>query len=599
MLKEREDLLSQISGNTLRYRIKQWVDNYKDNLPYIHGGRGVAGLSNMLAGLPSVVVGSGPTLDRNIKDLPLLKNKALVIACDSAVKALESFGVEPDIIMVTDSKERVAEFLRGLDVAKYSFVCDTFIHPATTELLQNAKRLYWYSTLPIESCPFTGALNDWSGFVGNLGTGGCVATTAWWMASRLMQSDPTLMVGLPQAFYDPAQMYSNEVTKTVDTEPYTSNFIKTYDIFGDACYTFPALQSFAWWFQDAFLQIPGIHINCSEGGIVHENCLNMPLLAAIQKYLVMDFDPKEILFAKENIIETMFERGGDSVSHLKEHRHLLEIILDGPSLTNLGLRMGRTEKTFNEIVDIVTDLRSGGFIIEETESQTVAPDGTPGVIAQVFTLRGLETTGDDQVKMGVEITEGRPMLLEMRELNLDPDHQAMIDKMSRGLPPLTIAELGGLVFEEADAAGVEAILDSLIEKDLVMKVTAQPGMDAEELYVAKHLLEETPITVNQPATLPAPIEQVDPGRYSDMATDPSITQKALDRLSKKWFPNQDQDTSVAPIIEDGSVYVASDVPVLQTRRGSLPAGVSVVTPDESLNIKADDSHLGENDGASN
>lgn len=555
MLKEREALLQTISGNTLRYRIRQWIDNFQANLPHIHGGRGVAGLSNMLKGFPAVIVGSGPTLDRNIKDIALLNRKALIIACDSAVKALENFGVTADIIMVTDSKKRIADFLRGIDITKYSFVCDTFIHPETTELLQNAKRLYWYSTLPIESCPFTGALNDWTGFVGNLGTGGCVATTAWWMASRLMQADPCVLVGLPQAFYDPVQMYSSEVSKTVDTEPYESHLTEAFDIFGKPCYTYPALQSFAWWFQDAFLQIPGIHINASEGGILQENCLNMPLVAAIQQYLTLDFDPQEVLFAKEGIVEAMFERGGERISHLKEHSPLLEIIIDSPSLTNLGLRMGRIEETFGEVVEIVEELRKSGFVIEESESQTLNPDGSPGLVARVFSLRGLElapTEDVEEVKMKIEINDLRPMLIEMRNLNLPPTQKALLDTMSRGLPPMTIPELARVVAVEMES--VAGAINEMIGAELVVQMPTDPN--ADPLYIARHVLEAQMIQPNMPPQ-PEP-EPANQERYSEVATDPSITKDALDRIAQKWMPGFGENVSVVPEVkDDGSVYVPS------------------------------------------
>jgi hypothetical protein len=561
MLKEREALLQTISGNTLRYRIKQWIENFTANQPYIHGGRGVAGLSNMLKGFPAVIVGSGPTLDRNIKDIAALNRRALIIACDSAVKALENFGVTADIIMVTDSKKRIAEFLRGIDITKYSFVCDTFIHPDTTELLQDAKRLYWYSTLPIESCPFTGALNDWTGFVGNLGTGGCVATTAWWMASRLMQADPCVLVGLPQAFYDPAQMYSNEVSKTVDTEPYESHLTEVFDIFGKACYTYPALQSFAWWFQDAFLQIPGIHINASEGGIMQENCLNMPLIAAIQQYLVLDFDPQEVLFAKEGIVERMFDCGGERISHLKEHSPLLEIIIDSPSLTNLGLRMGRTEETFGEVVDIIDELRKHGFVIDENESQTFNPDGSSGLVARVFRLKGLEmapTEGNPPVNMQIEINDLRPTLVEMRNLALPPTEKALLDTMSRGLPPLTVPELARMVAIELES--VAGAVKEMVGAGFVVEVTSDPGV--EPLYIAKHILDAQ-TGMPQPNMPPSPEQQktqeeirASQARYGEMATDPNITQEALNRIAEKWMPKFGQEITVTPEIKaDGSVSV--------------------------------------------
>ena len=558
MLQERENLLTQISANTLRFRIKQWVENFAENLPYIHGGRGVAGLANMMAGLPAAIIGSGPTLDRNIKDIRLLKNKALIIACDSAAKALEAFDAHADIIMVTDSKERVADFLRDLDLERYSVVADTFIHPKTTEVLQRAKRLYWYSTLPIDSCPFTGALNDWTGFIGNLGTGGCVATTAWWMAARLIQADPTILIGLPEAFYDPAQMYSNEVNKTVETEPYDSHLVETFDIFGKQCYTFPALQSFAWWFQDAFLNVPGLHINCSEGGILQENCLNMPLLACIQKYLNIEFDVEEVLYSKEYIIDTMFQEGGERVASLKKHRNLMEIIIDSPSLTNLGLRMGKNERTFGEIVDIIDELRAAGFVIEENESQITQPDGSHGRVARVFSLKGLQLPADDdnlELQMTIEIVDGRPMLVKTQELDLPPAEREIIDIMNRGLPPLTASQLAGLLGLEENLTDIALV--ALIAKELVVKHIAEPGSDP----VYNIANPNTPPAATLCDISEEPFTDADihtnKDRYGELATNPNIASEAMNRLAQKWLPKPPQDTERSPqTTEDGPKQVS-------------------------------------------
>lgn len=615
MLKEREDLLQVISGNTLRFRIKQWIENFLANQPYIHGGRGVAGLMNMLEGLPAAIVGSGPTLDRNIKDIHLLKNKALIIACDSAVKALEAHGVEPDIIMVTDSKERIADFLRGIDVQKYTFVADTFIHPTTTELLQDAKRLYWYSTLPIDSCPFTGALNDWTGFVGNLGTGGCVATTAWWMAARLMQADPTILIGLPQGLYDPAQMYSSEVSKTVETEPYTSHLIETFDIFGKACYTYPALQSFAWWFQDAFLQIPGIFINCSEGGIMHENCLNMPLLAAIQKYLVVDFDPQEILFSKEHIIETMFDRGGEHTESVKQHRNLMEIIIDQPSLTNLSFRMGKNEKEFNQVVEIIDELRKAGFTIEETESENINPDGTAGPVARVFGLKGLNIPASENVpavNMEIIKVNDRPMLQEMRELNLEPTQELVFAAMSKGLPPLSVSELAGMVGVELQA--VANALTVMVERELVKEIPPPPELQTQEmLYIAAHLIEEQPIRMDQPATIPSPVAPpTHPDQYSEAATDPSITDQALNRIRDRWFPlggTNEKDSGKPKVDDKGSIYVPVEAEAEVVTEEAIASDLDIISGEKARQSDLElvdglekgqggDHGYAENDGAS-
>jgi len=585
MLPDREQLLSTISGNTLRFRIKAWIDNFQANQDAIHGRPGVAELGGLFEGLPAAVVGSGPTLDRNIKDIHMLKDKCLLIACDSAVKALEKFNAHPDIVMVTDSKARVADFLRGIDVDRYTFVADTFIHPDTVEVLKDAKRLYWYSTLPIESCPFTGALNEWTGYIGNLGTGGCVATTAWWMASRVFLSDPTILIGLPQAFYDPANMYSQEVNNTVETEPYESHLVETHDIFGKPCYTYPALQSFAYWFQDAFLQIPGIHINCSEGGILQENCLNMPLIGAIQKYLHQDFNVDETLFVKEYMVDQMLAALGDA-HELDDYKTVLQILMGGPSLSNLSARLGKFEAQ-GEVLDMIEGFQKKGFVIEETESpMPLNPDGTPsGPAARVFMLKGLQVKDGEDVTLDMQIerVENRPVMTEIRAVNLEPDAQALLARMQTGLPPMVIDDLANISRLSLEQTG-EA-LKALMEQKVVVELPSEDGSELGYVLAAMLPPEAIPATPPIPEPPPVPETPVEEGRYVDTATNPG----AVDAFARNLVKKQQAATvgtgaTVSRIDMDATISGGYEPAIVTAPLGPLNA--TEVADMEAAHVKA-------------
>lgn len=406
MQEDRNALLHQISTNTINYRIKHWVDNFKANLPAIHAGHGIASLNATLTDVPCIIVGSGPTLDRNINQLRDLESRACIISCDSATKALLEHGIRPHLVLVTDSKPRVASFFEGVDTSALNFIVDSFVHPDTVAALQGRK--YWYNTLPVEACPFTAALSQWTGFVGNLGTGGCVATSAWFLATNRelgLCCDPNVLVGLPEGFYDPASMYAQVVTKTVETEPYTTQPIETVDIFGKVCYTYPALQSFAFWFQNAFLMMPGIHINCSEGGILRENILNMPLQYCAERYLKAEYDIEAMLFVKEAAADAVIAAAQPD---LTQYRQMLMVLLDGPSLPNLALRIGKTEP---EMVELISTLRANGLAIHEGTTAIPAPDGTQ-VDVVTFLLQGVidADAGSDMRQEGQQELTGQELV---------------------------------------------------------------------------------------------------------------------------------------------------------------------------------------------
>lgn len=432
MDQDKQALLNTISSNTIAFRVKSWIDNFKANLPIVNGGYGIASLLGTLPGVPVIIVGAGPTLDRNIKQLGGLDKKACVISCDSTLKALVENDVIPHIVVTTDSKARIKDFIKGIDISEMAFVVDTFTHPDTAALLtEEAGRVYWYNTLPVDNCPFTGALNSWTGFIGNLGTGGCVATSAWWFACQVLQYEPDgvktgadILVGLPEAFYDSAEMYAQAVIKTVETEPYQTKPVKDIDIFGDPCWTFPALQSFAFWFQDIFLQLPGIHVNCSEGGILKENILNMPLQVAIPLFMQKDYSINEMLFAKEIVADQVI--ADIQKVDLAEHRSLLTILLDGPSLPNLALRMGVEPAVLH---DTINQIRAAGVNIDE--GFNMLENGEGGLEKVItFTMKGYldeQGTGCDLCQGGQQDAPGQEHQGSEREaanMVLDPDSPA-------------------------------------------------------------------------------------------------------------------------------------------------------------------------------
>jgi len=390
---DNEQMMQMISRNTVRARIMDWIDNFKANLPRVHGGYGIASMLACFGGkVPCIIVGSGPTLDWNIKDLKDVGNRACILCCDSATKALLKEGIRPHIVVTTDSKGRVADFIDGCD--GLNFVVDTFVHPRTIEAIEKNEnsRVYFYNTMDVEMCPFTSHLNDKTGFIGNLGTGGCVATTAWFLAVAFLTAEPDILVGLPESFYDPGRMYATVVENTVSTEPYQTIPDMVEDIHGRTCYTYPALLSFAHWFHDSFKRIPTVHINASEGGILKDHILNMPLRHVVDKYLTKEYDIEGMLFAKEIQAQGIIDRvlasqpaGVDLPFDIQAEKPLMTILLDGPSLMNLALRMG---SEVNEVKNRVERLRGLGLNIDEGVTQQGTEDGVVNV--PTFQLIGLQ-----------------------------------------------------------------------------------------------------------------------------------------------------------------------------------------------------------------
>lgn len=282
---DREKLQEEISINTIRHRIKDWVDNFFANLPSVKAGKGITILDKCLINVPAIIVASGPSLDKNISLLASVQDKACILACDSSLRACLAVGVKPHIVVSADSKQRVIKYLQGVDTSDLLLVADTFIHPETVKAWKG--QVLWYNTIPVDTEPFTHVLYEWTGQIGFLGSGGSVTTTAFCLAKAIIECDPIIFIGQDCSYSDPNVHHANCVK---DTEQFVSDrIIIEKDIFGNDVYTSPPLQSFKYWFEDIFRAYVGIYINCTEGGILKENILQMPFVKCIESYLVQTY----------------------------------------------------------------------------------------------------------------------------------------------------------------------------------------------------------------------------------------------------------------------------------------------------------------------
>lgn len=385
---DRKELAELINVNTINRRLKGWVDNFQANLEHLKGAYGIASLIGSLPNVPVILVGSGPTLDRNIEELQGLENRALIITACSALAALQKHGIHPHISIMSDSLENNSRCLDGVDVENYNFVIDSFVHPNSVDILaKRAKRLYWYNTPDIDGCPFTGVLPQWTGYIGVLASGGCGATAAWSLGVSVCGCNPNVLVGMPEAFYDPQKQYAQVVTETHAVTPYTTEVEIHTDPWGWRCYTNKAYRSFALWFHDAFSRIPGTHVNCSEGGIIKEGCLIMPLEECKRRFLTAQYaDIEGVLFAKEKRAAAYTQHVEADLSHLKS---LLTILVDSPSIPNLALRMGWTHA---EVAQTVIDLRKLGVNISEKATRWQPVDG-PEQQTLIYTLESPKQNG--------------------------------------------------------------------------------------------------------------------------------------------------------------------------------------------------------------
>lgn len=303
--KQRQELGQALSTNTIKMRVGEWARNLVANERMIRAGKGANVLFETLKGVPAILVGAGPSLDKNIDMLAECKEYACILACDAALKPLLDKGIKPDIAVVVDSKPVVKTYLETVfdRSADLLLATDVFVHPSTVEGWEG--EVYWFCIARIEHCPLTYATVEFAGQVGNLGSGGNVTTMMWCLTYGGLKCDPIILVGNDHAFYEEAHDHANGSPAVSFKGTYEA--LEVEDMYGEKCYTTSALLTFHDWFETMFIKSPGIHVNASEGGIITNGCLCMTLAEAKERFLTRKVAVPELLHSGP-IIETADEK---------------------------------------------------------------------------------------------------------------------------------------------------------------------------------------------------------------------------------------------------------------------------------------------------
>ncbi|NLK85446.1 MAG: motility associated factor glycosyltransferase family protein [Aeromonadales bacterium] len=140
---------------------------------------------NKFKNVPVFVIGSGPSLDHDIPFIRKNQDKAIIIACGTAVDTLYHAGIKPDIYACT---ERTPQIRDALDVIPDKNFFDDIIlmsgdvvHPRTTELFKHTaifgkpdEPFYLYAAAHFSEIKAVQPVQLMNPFVGNMGVSGAI-----------------------------------------------------------------------------------------------------------------------------------------------------------------------------------------------------------------------------------------------------------------------------------------------------------------------------------------------------------------------------------------------------------------------------------------
>lgn len=105
-----------MSAKTAAYYGVQIYQNKMYNLAHLINTPSILGMKDKLKGHKAVVVGAGPSLEKDIDLLRKLKDHAIIIAAGSAIQSLKHFGITPHLVVSIDYSEANDRAFNHVDI---------------------------------------------------------------------------------------------------------------------------------------------------------------------------------------------------------------------------------------------------------------------------------------------------------------------------------------------------------------------------------------------------------------------------------------------------------------------------------------------------
>jgi hypothetical protein len=230
--------------------------------------RGLGKLHGLLKHKPAIIAGAGPSLKYNGH---LLKNRdgVALISCLHNFHFFEDQGVDVDFYVTLDAGpvtiEEVSEGGKhGADdywikTKGKKLIAFIGTHP---ELLAKWQGEIFFFNCPVPDPAYQEALRAVEDFNTYVSNGGNVLGACLYIAKGIMGANPIAFVGADFSFSYDKKFHAWD--SKYDAK--LGYVLKAVDVYGNKVLTWQSYFNFKSWFDYVACQVPGIYINCTEGG---------------------------------------------------------------------------------------------------------------------------------------------------------------------------------------------------------------------------------------------------------------------------------------------------------------------------------------------
>ncbi len=294
-------LSSRVSDLLTRFEFEEkWIKNIFKNLKHLSSAEGFERFFGAFKGYPGIIVSAGPSLKNNIKELAGMRDRSVIVAVDTAFKVLSRYDIQPHFAVTLDAQKYSLKHFLGVPEKETVLVADIVSCPAILNLYKGPRVISttskYYTDSHGTTCRETTPVMDWvekyTGFFGDIQSGGSVATTVFDMLLNF-GCDPIILVGQDLAYTGReihcTGTYHNDdwipgINRLKNLECINQNVVRKRKIkyvpgFGAQK---PVITDFVFdlyksWFEDSASRVSVKVINSTEGGASIKNTIEMEL----------------------------------------------------------------------------------------------------------------------------------------------------------------------------------------------------------------------------------------------------------------------------------------------------------------------------------
>lgn len=250
-----------------------WLKNIKaNNERFDFKEKGIGHLFGQFSHLPVVVAGSGPSLKINAHQLKDRNKTMKVISCLHNFHYFVDQEIDVDYYVTLDSGAIVID-----EVSEGGTKTEDEYWAATKDktllaFIGTDPKLFdkWQGEVYFFNCPISDSemtkLSEEIGFHTYVGTGGNVLGASTYIAKAIFGGNPIVFIGADFSFanYNVDKPMFHAWDSQYDKDVGVT--IPMVDIFGNSVKSWPSYANFKAWFDYICTVVPGIWINCTEGG---------------------------------------------------------------------------------------------------------------------------------------------------------------------------------------------------------------------------------------------------------------------------------------------------------------------------------------------